>query len=75
MFDKSEINVLLAALNGLQIKGSDAAYIYSIQIKLNKELEKIKEEELKREEELNIYTGIVGPREVGSYRVTNHNKK
>jgi len=52
MFDKSEINVLLAALNGLQIKGSDAAYIYSIQIKLNKELEKIKEKELKREEEL-----------------------
>tara|TARA_R110001592_G_scaffold3929_2_gene22311 strand:+ start:467 stop:685 length:219 start_codon:yes stop_codon:yes gene_type:complete len=54
MFDKSEINVLLAALNGLQIKGSDAAYIYSIQIKLNKELEKIKEEELKREEELKL---------------------
>ena len=32
MFDKNEINVLLAALNSLQIKGSDAAYIYSIQI-------------------------------------------
>jgi hypothetical protein len=54
MFDKSEINVLLTAVNSLQIKGSDAAYIYSIQIKLNKELEKIKEEELKREKELKL---------------------
>ena len=54
MFDKSEINVLLTALNSLQIKGSDAAYIYSIQIKLSKELEKIKKEELKREEDLRL---------------------
>ncbi len=54
MFDKSEINVLLTALNSLQIKGSDAAYIYSIQIKLGKELEKIKEEELKVEEDLRL---------------------
>lgn len=54
MFDKSEINVLATALNNLQIKGSDAAYIYSIQVKLNEELEKIKKEELKREEDLKL---------------------
>ena len=54
MFDKSEINVLLTALNSLQIKGSDAAYIYSIQIKLSEELEKIKKEELKIEEDLRL---------------------
>jgi len=54
MFDKSEINVLLTAVNSLQIKGSDAAYIYSIQIKLGKELERIKEEELKEEEDLRL---------------------
>jgi len=52
MFDKNEINVLVTSLNNLQIKGSDAAYIYSIQVKLNEELEKIKKEELKREEDL-----------------------
>jgi hypothetical protein len=37
MFDKNEINVLVTSLNNLQIKGSDAAYVYgSIQVKLNK---------------------------------------
>ena len=54
MFDKSEINVLKLSLNSLQIKGSDAAYIYSIQIKLNKELEKIAKEEAKMEEDLKL---------------------
>jgi len=54
MFDKNEINVLMTSLNSLQIKGSDAAYIYSIQIKLSNELERIKEEELKREEDLKL---------------------
>jgi hypothetical protein len=54
MFDKNEINVLVTSLNNLQIKGSDAAYIYSIQVKLNEELKKIKKEELKREEDLKL---------------------
>ena len=54
MFDKNEINVLVTSLNNLQIKGSDAAYVYSIQVKLNEELEKIKKEELQKGEDLKL---------------------
>ena len=64
MFDKNEINVLITALNNLQIKGSDAAYIYSIQVKLNKELLKIKEEAEKREKDLKL-----GPPELRNNKV------
>jgi hypothetical protein len=74
MFDKNEINVLITALNNLQIKGSDAAYIYSIQVKLNKELLKIKEEAEKREKDLKL-----GPPELRNNKeeqksIKNHNK-
>ena len=44
MFDTDEIKVLIAALNNLPIKGSDAAYIYSIQTKLKKEFDRIQAE-------------------------------
>lgn len=54
MFDKNEINVLKLSLNSLQIKGSDAAYIYSVQLKLDNELEKIAKEEAKMEEDLKL---------------------
>ena len=54
MFDKNEINVLKLSLNSLQIKGSDAAYIYSVQLKLDNELEKIAKEEAKIEEDLRL---------------------
>jgi len=67
MFDKNEINVLKLSLNSLQIKGSDAAYIYSIQVKLNNELEKISKEDAKMEEDLKL-----GPPE---FREKKENKK
>jgi hypothetical protein len=44
MFDTDEIKVLIAALNSLPIKGSDAAYIYFIQTKLKKEFDRIQKE-------------------------------
>tara|TARA_R110000772_G_scaffold4442_1_gene15808 strand:+ start:732 stop:950 length:219 start_codon:yes stop_codon:yes gene_type:complete len=64
MFDKNEINVLASALNNLGIKGSDAAYIYSIQLKLNEELLRIEKAEKKKEGDLKL-----GPPELRDNKV------
>ena len=53
MFDKNEINVLIAALNSFHIKGADAAYVYSIQIKLKEESERQIKLEKEEEEKFN----------------------
>ena len=40
MFEIQELNLFLMALNELDIKGADAAYIATVQIKIKEEIEK-----------------------------------
>jgi|9_EtaG_2_1085328.scaffolds.fasta_scaffold15315_2 hypothetical protein len=40
MFEIQEMNLFLTALNELDIKGKDAAYIATVQIKIGEEIEK-----------------------------------
>ena len=40
MFEIQEMNLFLTALNELDIKGADAAYVATVQIHLKEEIEK-----------------------------------
>ena len=52
MFDRDEFLVLVSALNKLDIKGSDAMYIASLISKINGEINKIDEEAIKSQKQL-----------------------
>jgi hypothetical protein len=51
MFTQEEIAVLRNSLNVIEIKGDNAQFIASLQIKLEKEYQKIEEENIKLQKE------------------------
>jgi|13_taG_2_1085334.scaffolds.fasta_scaffold24732_1 acid phosphatase family membrane protein YuiD len=51
MFTQEEIAVLRNSLNVIEIKGDNAQFLASLQIKLEKEYQKIEEEKIKLQKE------------------------
>jgi|TARA_R110001592_G_scaffold160195_3_gene392279 hypothetical protein len=54
LFNTQEFQVILQAINALDIKGSDAIYIANLQTKINKTINNLKEKEDKAKDIINL---------------------